>query len=98
MKSNAKIGIAILCGVLICIAVVLWRAAGNRRGETKVTYSQFLEQVRAGRVAGVMIRASNSGASQATCRLKDGNIVRAVLPSDYRDAMAAMQDTLVNVE
>ena len=42
---------------------------------------------------------SNSGAIQAICRLKDGNAVRTVLPSDYRDAMVAMQDKLlVNVE
>ena len=41
---------------------------------------------------------SNSSAIQANCRLKDGNAVRIVLPSDYRDAMVAMQEKLVNVE
>jgi ATP-dependent Zn protease len=30
--------------------------------------------------------------------LKDGKTVRTVLPSDYRDAVAAMQDNMVNVE
>jgi hypothetical protein len=40
----------------------------------------------------------NSGAIQAICRLKDGNAVRTVLPSDYRDALVAMQNKLVNVE
>ena len=44
------------------------------------------------------IMGSNSGAIQAICRLKDGNAERTVLPSDYRDAMVAMQDKLVNVE
>jgi hypothetical protein len=41
-------------------------------------------------------RAWNS--VQATCRLTEGNTVRTVLPSDYRDAMVAMQNERVNVE
>jgi hypothetical protein len=46
----------------------------------------------------VIVTRSNSGAVEATCRLKDGKTVRAVLPSDYRDALVAMQDKLVNIE
>lgn len=95
MKSKSNI--AIVCAVLICLTGVLW-TTGSRRGLTKLTYSQFLEQVRAGQVASVIVVGSNSGAAQATCRLKGGNTVRTVLPSDYRDAMVAMQDKLVNVE
>lgn len=90
--------IAIICFVVICLVVALWIAAGSGRGEVALTYSQFLEQVRAGQVASAIIIAGNSGGAQATCRLKDGKTVRTVLPSDYRDAMAAMQDKLVNVE
>jgi hypothetical protein len=36
--------------------------------------------------------------SQAICRLKDGQTVRTVLPSDYRDAMLVMLDKMVDVE
>ena len=96
MKSKTNIAI-IFCAVLICLAGVLW-ITSSRRGMTKLTYSQLLEQVRAGQVVSVIIIGSNSGASQATCRLKGGDTVRTVLPSDYRDAMAAMQDKLVNIE
>jgi ATP-dependent Zn protease len=96
MKSNAKI--AIVCVVAVCLAGVLWLAAGSRRGQTRLTYSQFLEQVRAGQVASVIVIGSNSGATQARCRLKDGNTVGTVLPADYRDAIVAMQDKLVDVE
>lgn len=96
MKSKARI--AIIGAVAICIAGVLWMAAGGGLSQTKLTYSQFLGQVRAGQVASVIVIASNSGAAQASCRFKDGNTVRTVLPSDYRDAMMAMQDKLVNIE
>ncbi len=96
MKSKTRI--AIICSVMICLAGVLWMTAGSRRVQNKLTYSQFLEQVRAGRVVSVIVIGSNSGATQATCRLKDGTTVRTVLPSDYRDAVAAMQDKLVDVE
>ena len=87
-----------ICAAAVCLAGLLWMAAESRRGQTRLTYSQFLEQVRAGQVAGVIVIGSNSGATQATCRLKDGNTVRTVLPADYRDAMVAMQEKLVNVE
>ena len=96
MKSTTRI--TVICVVMICLAGVLWMTAGNRRGQNKLTYSQFLEQVRAGQVVSAIVIGSNSGATQATCRLKDGKTVRTVLPSDYRDAVAAMQDKLVDVE
>jgi ATP-dependent Zn protease len=96
IKSMSRI--AILCAVVLCLAGLLWMAAGTGGGQSNLTYSQFLEQVRAGQVASVTIIASNSGVTPATCRLKDGNTVRTVLPSDYRDALAAMQDKLVNIE
>jgi cell division protease FtsH len=94
MKSKEKI--AIVCAVVICLAGVLW-TTGRRRGLTKVTYSEFLEQVRAGRVASAIVIGGNSGGTPVTGVLKDGNAVRTVLPADYRDAMAAMEDKLVNV-
>jgi ATP-dependent Zn protease len=95
MKSKVKI--AIVCAVAICLAGVLW-TTGSRRGLTKLTYSEFLEQVRAGQIASVTVIGNNSGATEATCHFKDGNTVRTVLPSDYTDAMVAMQDKLVNIE
>ena len=96
MKSNPK---RVVFAVLIGLAVVLWMVIGNIRGQAKkVTYSHFLQQVRAGNVAGVVIDANGSGPSPTTCRLKDGNIVRTVLPSDYREAIGVMEVKLVNIE
>ena len=95
---NSKAKAAIIAVVLTCLAGVLWIAADGRSSAATLTYSQFLEQVRAGQVASVIVIGGNSGAIQATCRLKDGNTVRTVLPSDYRDALVVMQDKMVNVE
>jgi len=96
MSSKAKI--AMICTVLMCVAAVLWIATTGQRSLPTFTYSQFLDQVRSGQVASVVVMGSNSGAVQATCRLQNGKTVRTVLPSDYRDALVAMQDKLVNIE
>jgi ATP-dependent Zn protease len=95
---NSKAKLAIICAVLISVAGVLWMATTSQRSLNTLTYSQFLEKVRTGQIASVIVMGSNSGAIQAICRLKDGNAEQTVLPSDYRDAMAAMQDKLVNIE
>ena len=95
MNSKA---VAIICAVLVCVAGVLWMATAGQRSLTTLTYSQFLEKERTEQIASVIVMGGNSGAIQAICRLKDGNAVRTVLPSDYRDALVAMQDKLVNVE
>jgi len=96
MSSKAKIATA--CVALVCVAAVLWMAATGRRSLTTYTYSQFLDQVYRGQVASVVVIAGNSRAVEATCRLKDGRAARTVLPSDYKDALLAMREALVNIE
>ena len=93
-----KAKIAIICAVLIGVAAALWPAGAGRRALTTLTYSQFLEQVRAGQVVSAIVIGTNSGAIEATCRLRQGNTVRTVLPSDYRDDLVEMQANAVNVE
>ncbi|MFI5382270.1 MAG: hypothetical protein ACHRHE_23490 [Tepidisphaerales bacterium] len=95
MNSKA---VAIVCAALICVAGILWIATAGQRSSTTLTYSQFLEEVGTGQIAGVVVMGGNSGAIQAVCRLKDGSAVRTVLPPDYRDAMVAMQAGMVDVE
>ena len=96
--NSKKAKLAIICAVLISVAGALWMATTSQRSLNTLTYSQFLEKVRTGQIASVIVMGSKSGAIQAICRLKDGNAEQTVLPSDYRDAMAAMQDKLVNIE
>jgi ATP-dependent Zn protease len=95
---NSKTRIAIISVVLICVAGVFWTTATKPRSLPTMTYSQFLEKVRSGEIAGVIVMGSDSAAIQAICRLKDGTEVQTYLPADFRDAMLTMQDKLVNVE
>lgn len=96
MNSRNKITIAVLAAALIC-AVIIWFLFGRRGPESTMSYSQFLQQVQAGRVAEVIIAADNSGADAASVRLKDGTTARTVLPSHYSVALEAMQRAMVNV-
>lgn len=96
--NSKKAKLVIICAVLISVAGALWIAATSQRSLNTLTYSQFLKKVRNGQIAAVIIMGGDSGAVRAICRLKDSNAERTVLPSDYRDAMAAMQEKLVNIE
>jgi ATP-dependent Zn protease len=87
-----------ICIALVFVAGLFWMATAKERSLTTLTYSQFLDQVRMGRVTSVVVTDTNSGAAEATCRLKNGSTALTVLPSDYRDAMAEMQDETVNIE
>ena len=87
-----------ICTALVFAAGFFWMATAKEHSLTTLTYSQFLDQVRMGRVVSVVVLDSNSGAAQATCRLKNGNTVSTVLPSNYRDIMVEMQEEAVNIE
>jgi ATP-dependent Zn protease len=88
----------LVCAVLLCLAIGLWLAAAGRRSADTLTYSQFLQEVRAGRIVRVIVQGSNSGAVHVAGSMQDGKMVRTVLPSDYEDALEAMQEKQVDVE
>src|SRR3954463_9248813 len=94
----SKRKIAIICVVLMCVAGLLWLPTASGRALANLTSSEFLQEVRTGQIASVIVIESDSGAVQVTCKLKEGKTVRTVLPSDYKDALAAMQDKQVNIE
>jgi len=95
---NWKRKMAILSVAVICMATSPRTAAASWHSPATVSYSQFLEKVRAEQVDSVIISSRNTGAVPAICRLKDGTERRTILPADYRDALAAMQEKSVNVE
>jgi ATP-dependent Zn protease len=76
-------------------AVLLWVGTRGTSSLPGASYSQFLQEVRSGKVDAVTIVGNN--AIPATYRLKHGRTERTVLPSDYRDALAAMQDGSVDI-
>ncbi len=84
--------------VLICVAVLLALVVGDRRYQTRTTYSEFLQQVQAGDVAKATIAVAETGANPVTYSLKNGARLQTIVPRDYKDALAAMQTKLVNVE
>ena len=94
----SKPKVVLLCAVLLCAGIGLWPAGAGRRSPDTMTYSRFLQEVRAGQVASIVIEGSNSGAVHAAGSLRDGKIVRTVLPADYEDALEAMQEKQVSIE
>jgi ATP-dependent Zn protease len=85
--------------VLAIVAATLALTIGQRMLQPKATYSDFLKRVQAGDVAKATIEvAARSGADRIDYTLKNGQRVKTVVPSDDREALAAMRDKLVNVE
>jgi ATP-dependent Zn protease len=54
--------------------------------------------VQAGQVRKATIVSAQTGANPVTYSLKDGSRVDSVLPQDYRDALGAMQQKMVDIE
>ncbi len=95
--NSAKMRIAAVCVALLIATAVVWMILGSHGTQSTITYTQFIERLRAGQVAGVEI-AGNLGASPATIRFKDGSTTQTVLPLDYSAALALLEQQRVNVE
>ncbi len=95
---NTKAKTVIFFAVLIVVAAILWAVIQNGHNPAKATYSQFLQQVQSGQVSSATIVADHTGTNPATYSLKDGSQARSVLPWDYRNALGAMQQKMVNIE
>lgn len=95
---NTKAKTIVFWAVLIGVAVLLWAVVQNKPTPPKATYSQFLQQVQAGRVTNAVIVASNRGPNPVDYNLKDGARMHTVLPHNDRDALEAMQQKLVDIE
>lgn len=84
--------------VAVCVAVLLALVVGDRRYETRATYSEFLQQVQSGEVSKATIAVTKNGANPVMYILKNGVRMQTIVPRDYQDALGAMQAKLVNVE
>lgn len=84
--------------VLLTVAALLFAVIRSRPTPVKATYSQFLSQVQSGEVLRATINNAHPGANPVEYSLKDGTHLESVLPANYRDALNAMQQKLVNVE
>jgi ATP-dependent Zn protease len=95
MKSKAS---RIFVFVLVIVAALIGALAVGNRIPVKTTYTDFLQQVQAGQVNNATIIAGNTGATQVTYKLKSGSRLETIAPRDYREALGAMQQKLVNIE
>jgi len=95
MKLRIVVFVVVLIGVAVLMALVGDRTDGSK---TKATYSEFLQQVQAGEVKTATIAVSETGASSVTYRLKSGSEWLTIIPQNYQEALAAMQNKLVNIE
>jgi cell division protease FtsH len=97
MTSNTSR--TVFWSVLAVVAATLVIAISQRPLQPRATYSEFLKRVQAGEVAKATVEvAARSGVDQIDYTLKNGNRVKTVVPSDDREALAAMRDKLVSVE
>ena len=96
MEMKTKIKAAIFFAVLLFFCGVV-ATRGPVHAPT-VSYTQFLDEVRSGRISNVIITPNNSGSVRATSRWKQDRTVETVLPADYRDALEAMLEENVDVE
>ena len=95
---NTKAKSIVFWGVLIAVTALVWAVIQNKPNPVKATYSQFLQQVQSGQVSKAVVVADHTGANPVTYSLKDGSQARTVVPSDYRAALEAMQQKMVNIE
>jgi len=95
MKSKTKSVVFFV--VLIVVVAVMALVVGDRTdgSRTKATYSEFLQQVQAGEVSKATIAVAEAGANPVTYRLKSGSEWLTIIPENYQDALAAMQNKLV---
>jgi cell division protease FtsH len=95
---NTKAKSIVFWVVLIGVAALLWAVIQNKPNPAKATYSEFLQQVQSGQVSKATIVAAHTGANPVTYSLKNGSQARSVLPGDYRDALEAMRQKMVDIE
>ena len=97
MNQNVKP--IVLWAILFAVAALVWAVVRHPAPPLKkATYSQFLSQIESGVVLQATINNAHSGANPVEYRLHDGTRLESVLPGDYRDALAAMQQKLVDIE
>lgn len=84
--------------VLLGVAALIALVVGNRPTPPRATYSQFIQQVQSGEVLKATINPDQQGVYPVDYSLKNGARLSTILPHDYRAALDAMQQKLVNIE
>lgn len=93
------VGLAVLAGAAGLLA---WRwgiadRGSGAGGAAQVSYTRFLEQVRAGEVTKAVM-TNEGGTTQVKASLRDGRAMRSSLPADFRQELTLMMERSVDVE
>jgi cell division protease FtsH len=94
MNSNVKT--VIFWFVLICVAVLMWTVVkqGRTKQDQPLTFTQFMNQVEAGKVKSVQI----TGNEVRGVFSDDGSGLHTLVPTNYPELFKALRDKGVNVE
>ncbi len=95
---NTNIKTVVFWVVLVCTAALLFVTIRTSPQIPRLTYSEFLRQLESGEIHTALIEGGGSAPSRARLVLKNGTTVRTVLPPDYRDALAGLQQKGVSIE
>lgn len=93
-KQKNIVFLTVMIGVVVSLALIV----GDRRYQTKATYSEFIQQVQSGEVTKATIAVARTGADSVDYILKNGARLQTIVPGDYKDALAAMTANKVAVE
>ena len=94
MNSNIKT--AVFWVVLICVAVMLWAVVrtGSTRKQQSLSFTQFMNEVDAGRVKSVIISGNDV---QGTFK-EDGTGLKTTIPTNYPELYKNLREKAVNIE
>ncbi len=94
MNSNVKT--AVFWVVLICVVILLVTVVrtGSTQMERELTFTQFMDEVEAGKIKEVVITGN-----EVKGRFKDDNApLRTIIPANYPDIYKLLKDRDVNVK
>ena len=95
MNSNVKT--LVFWIVLVCVGVLVWAViqAGGGKREEVLTFSQFLNDVDAGRVKSVTINGTDV---KGVFKDDQSKVLRTVVPREYQNLYTTLREHNVNME
>lgn len=93
---DSRVKTAIACVVLVCVAIFLWTRshAPETRPQTRITFSHFIADVKAGRVKSVTINGSEV---QGTYAGSEGAL-RTYIPTNYPQLYDLLEEKGVDID
>jgi cell division protease FtsH len=93
---NSTVKTAIFWVAMLIASILLWRVVqtGNTARSKELSYSEFRKEVKDGKVDSVTITNRN----QVSGKLKDGQMIKSTLPSDYPGIIEVLEESGATIE